>query len=392
MPSKKLILAVTGIRSEYDILYPVISYLNKQSEFNIKVVVSSAHLSDWHGYTIEKIIADGFEIADKIDCLLMTNRETQRVKGSGLLTYALSQTIERESPDFLLVVGDREESIATAINGNYMNIITTHIGGGDPVWGNADDPIRMAVSKLAHIHFTTTQQYADNLINHLHEDDFRVLFTGNPALVNIATTPEVSLDGLSGMLDFDISDGNYIVLVKHPLSSEKDDAAQQMKITLESLEAFADKHNYRVIASYPNTDPGSYDILNVIRSYEKKPFIKFSKTLPRLEFINLLRHAKALAGNSSMGILEAPSYKLPVVNIGRRQQGRLNAGNIQFVDYNHSEIINALEKACFNLQYRDEVQKLKSPYDNGDAAKLIYNYLKNVDPKDKKYLVKSKLC
>ena len=197
MSEKKKILAVTGIRSEYDILYPVISFLNKQKEFSVKIAVSSAHLSDWHGYTVEKIIADGFEIADKIDCLLMTNRETQRVKGTGLLTYALSQTIERENPDFLLVVGDREESIATAINGNYMNIITAHIGGGDPVWGNADDPIRMAVSKLAHIHFTTTQQYANNLINHLYEDEYRVLFTGNPALSNIKNLPTLSLNQLS---------------------------------------------------------------------------------------------------------------------------------------------------------------------------------------------------
>ena len=193
-------------------------------------------------------------------------------------------------------------------------------------------------------------------------------------------------------MNFDITDGKYIIVVKHPLSSEKEQAAHQMKITLESLEIFAEKYAYKIIASYPNTDPGAYDILSVIKEYEHKPFIKFNKTIPRLQFINLLKNAKALAGNSSMGILEAPFYKLPVVNIGRRQQGRLNAGNVQFVDYDHSQIIKALEKACFDVQYRNEIKLLKSPYENGDAPELIYNYLKQVNPKDKKYLVKSKLC
>jgi GDP/UDP-N,N'-diacetylbacillosamine 2-epimerase (hydrolysing) len=388
----KLILAITGIRSEYDLLFPVIDYLRKTNEFKIKLVVSGAHLSDWHGNTLSRIEEDGFEIADKIDSLLMTNRETQRVKGIGLLTYALSQTVERVKPDFLFVVGDREESIATALVGNYMNIITAHLGGGDPVWGNADDPVRMAVSKLAHVHFTTTQEYADNLITHLHEDPFRVLFTGNPALTNIRDTPIISLRELSEYLDFDITDGKYVVLVKHPLSSEKSSASEQMRISLESLEMFALEHDYKVVASYPNTDPGAYDILDIIKNYENKSFIKFNKTLPRLQFINLLRNARALVGNSSMGILEAPFYKLPVVNIGRRQQGRLNAGNVEFVGYRHKVIIGLLEKACFNQAYRQQISELRSPYGDGNAPELIYNYLEKVMPRDKQYLIKSNLC
>jgi GDP/UDP-N,N'-diacetylbacillosamine 2-epimerase (hydrolysing) len=392
MKKKLKVLAITGIRSEYDLLFPIIDYLRAQEEFEIKLVVSSAHLSDWHGYTLERIEKDCFEIADKIDSLLMTNRETQRAKGVGLLTYALSQTVEREKPDFLFVVGDREESIAMGIVGNYMNIITVHLGGGDPVWGNADDPIRMAVSKLAHVHFATTREYASNLINHLSEDEFRVVFSGNPALTNIKNTPSISLQQLSEYLNFDINDGKYIVLVKHPLSSEREDSFRQMKITLESLEFFCLKHGYKVVASYPNTDPGSYDLLSIIKEYEGKSFIKFNKTLPRLEFINLLRNAKALTGNSSMGILEAPFYKLPVVNIGRRQQGRLNAGNVEFVDYIKEEIITAVEKACFDESYRELIKNIESPYGNGNTPEVISEYLKNIKPGDKKFLIKSKLC
>lgn len=385
------ILAITGIRSEYDILYPVISRLRIDPAFDVSVVVSSAHLSDWHGNTAKAIEADGFRIADRIDSLLMTNRTTQRPKGVGLLITALSQTVERENPDYLLVVGDREESIATSIVGNYMEKLVAHIGGGDPVFGNADDPIRMAVSKLSHIHFVTAKDYGKNL-ERMGEEPFRIFFSGNPALRNIKDTLNITLDALSEHLNFDISDGRYIVLVKHPLSSEHADAYTQMFVTLRALESFSTKHNFKVVASYPNTDPGSYDILNAIREFEGKSFIKFNRTLSRDYFVNLMRNAKALVGNSSMGILEAPFYKLPVVNVGNRQQGRLNAGNVEFVGYNEGAIVTAIERACFNEAYRNSIAQLECPFGDGTAPELIANTLKSIDITDRKWFLKKKLC
>ena len=173
--SKKNILVVTGIRSDYDILFPVIDTLRKDNEFQVKVVVCGTHLSDWHGNTVEIIEKDGFDIVEKIDYLLMTNRNTQRSKGTGNLIAALTQTVERENPDFIMVVGDREESIACSVVANYMDILCVHIGGGDTVYGNADDPIRFACSELSHIHFTTTKQYADNLLS-IGDEPKRVIF------------------------------------------------------------------------------------------------------------------------------------------------------------------------------------------------------------------------
>lgn len=388
---KKKILAITGIRSEYDILYPVLKSIEESQDFDLDLVVSSAHLSDWHGNTIKKIEEDGFNIVDKLDCLLMTNRSTQRAKGVGILTYSLSQTVERVNPDFLFVVGDREESIASAIVGNYMNIITAHLGGGDPVFGNADDPIRMAVSKLAHVHFTTAREYSDNLRN-LSEEEFRIFFCGNPALSNIRHTSVKSLKEISSFLSFDITDGNYLVLVKHPLSSEEGDAYFQMETTLKALEEFCRKYDFKVIASYPNTDPGSYDILRAIRNFEDKPFIRFYPNIPREYFINIMRNTKALVGNSSMGILEAPFYKLPVVNIGSRQQGRLNAGNLKFAGYNQSQIIELIEEACFDIEYKKLIQGLDCPYGDGSAPEIILNSLSQIDTKDKKWTTKTSLC
>lgn len=390
--SKKRILAITGIRSEYDILYPILKRIQADSRFELKLVVSSAHLSSWHGETLYRIEQDGFEIVDKIDSLFMTNRNVQRVKGIGMLTYGLAQTVERENPDFLLVVGDREESIATALVGNYMNVLVAHLGGGDPVFGNTDDPIRMAVSKLAHIHFVTAKEYGNNLIEHLSEDEFRVVFSGNPALANIKDIPTKSLKEISNFLDFDITDGNYLVLIKHPLSSELSEAYSQMKITLQALETFCNQFNYKVVASYPNTDPGAYDVLKAIEEFEGKEFIKFNATIPREFFINLIRNTKALVGNSSMGILEAPFYKLPVVNVGNRQQGRLNAGNVEFVAHEKEEIIKACVKACFDEEYREQLKKIISPYGNGDTPEIITEVLKSINPQDEKWLVKKNLC
>jgi len=322
----------------------------------------------------------------------MTSRTVQRSKGVGILTYALSQTVEREKPDFLFVIGDREESIATTIVGNYTKTLTIHLGGGDPVYGNADDPIRMAVSKLAHIHFTTSKEYAQNLVNNLHEDEFRVFYSGNPALSNIKNTEFISKLEISKYLDFDIKNNNYIVLIKHPLSSEEDDAYEQMKVTLNALEKFCLKNNYKVIGSYPNTDPGSYGILKAVKEFQNKSFIKFFSNIPREYFINIMRNTSLLVGNSSMGILEAPFYKIPVVNVGNRQQGRLNAGNVKFVNHSLDEIYDAIEEGCLNIKYRFNVSNLISPYGDGNAPEIICEKILEIDPTDERWINKNKLC
>ena len=387
----KKVLAITGIRSEFDILYPIILELNNNPDIELKLVISGSHLSDWHGNFLEQLEADGFEIADMIDSLLMTNRNTQRVKGIGMLMLGLSQTVEREKPDLLLVIGDREESIATALVGNYMNVLVAHFGGGDTVYGNADDPVRFAVSKLSHIHLTNAQVYADNLIKN-GEETFRVFNVGNPAYKNIIDTPKRTLKEISNFLKFDISDGKYMVLLKHPLSSEKEDAFNQMKITLDVIESFCLENNYKLIGIYPNTDPGSYNILDAIKAKEASPLIKFFKNIPREYFINIMRNCKVLIGNSSMGILEAPFYKIPVVNVGNRQMGRLNAGNVEFVNYDFKTIYSAIEKACFNENYLNEISLQLNPYGNGDAIEKIVDILLELDLSDNKWYVKKKLC
>jgi GDP/UDP-N,N'-diacetylbacillosamine 2-epimerase (hydrolysing) len=386
---KKKILALTGIRSEFDIIVPVLHEL-KNTGYDVGLIISGAHLSDWHGDSNNTIFESGIKVVDRVDNLLMTNRKTQRAKGVGLLTYAYSQIVERENPDFLIYVGDREEGLAGAIVANYMDIIFIHLAGGDPVFGNSDDPVRFAISKLAHVHCAFAEEYAKNLLK-LGEDEFRVFNTGNPSLDYIRNTEILPLKVLSKLLDFDISDGKYLVLIKHPLSSEINEAGNQMKITLLAMKKFSEETGVKICLIRPNTDPGSYDILKQIDEVEQQEMFGIFKSLPHKEFVSLIANALLLAGNSSMGILEAPFYKLPVVNIGNRQQGRLNAGNVHFVSHDVDEIANALKRAAFDDEYRNYVAELINPYGDGSSVTSIVDVINHVEPGSNKWLVKNRL-
>src|SRR5690554_1620520 len=381
----KKILAVTGIRSEFDIIAPVLTAL-QNSGFDVGVAVSGAHLSDWHGHTLSTV-EKSFRVVDRIDSLFMTDRKTQRVKGIGVLLYGLAQTVEREAPDFLMVVGDREESIAAALVGNYMDVIVAHLAGGDPVYGNADDPVRHAVSKLAHVHFTFAAEHS-RILRMTGEEEFRIFTVGNPALDRIRTEPETGLEELEKRLGIKLNNGNYAVLLEHPLSSEKDESYHQMRVTLEALEELGAEKGLKTVGIYPNTDPGFLSILEAIKTAASSRYISFFKTLERNTFINLLRQARALVGNSSMGILEAPFYKLPMVHVGDRQKARINCGNVRFVPHQKEDIKKEVLKACYDEEYRRIVAKLENIYGDGYTGERISRILREIDPRDSKWLRK----
>jgi GDP/UDP-N,N'-diacetylbacillosamine 2-epimerase (hydrolysing) len=389
MKKKKTILAITGIRSDYDILFPVLDESRRKGH-KVFVVVSGAHLSEKFGLTVNNIISDGFEIADRIDSLFSTDRNTQRSKGVGALITGLSQTVERLNPDIMVYVGDREEGIAASVVANYSETLLLHICGGDPVWGNSDDPVRFAISKLAHVHCVTHPDHVNNLIN-MGEEEFRIFHTGNPSYVNIDNISHLGLDEVYSTLELPSNNKNYVVLIQHPLSSEYKEAEFQIKITLDALEKFCIKNNYMVISIASNSDPGSEAIRNSISSYKNDKWLFSYESIDREIFINLIRNAKALIGNSSMGILEAPHYKLPVVNVGNRQMGRLNAGNVEFVEHDIDQVVCAIEKACLDKNYRKKITNITNPYGDGSAAKNIVKVIEDIDTSNRDWYIKRKL-
>ena len=338
------------------------------------LIVTGAHLSQSYGYTVREIKKDGFRIADEIESLINGDQLSSRVKGLAFQLQGMVQTVARLRPDFLLVLGDREESISTALLGAYMNIPVAHVAGGDRVIGNVDDQVRHAVTKLSHIHFVTNQESYDRIIK-LGEQDFRIFNTGNPGLDRLLQVPQLSRRELSENLNFEIGlDEPIVLLIQHVISTETDDAYYQMKQSLEAIKMLGIK----TIISYPNSDAGGQQIIKAIEEYKEIPFIYAAPNIPRFEFVNIMRMAGCMLGNSSAGILEAPLLKLPVINVGNRQKGRLHAENVQFVPHDVNAICAALNKALFDKSYREEIKQCVNPYGDGHASEKIAEILATI--------------
>ena len=375
----KKILAVTGIRSEYFILQPVFEEIIKRDDLDLKVVVTGAHLSPIYGNTYKIIENDGFEII-KLETLLSSDSLAGRSKSLGIQIMGLTDIVSAEKPDWLLVLGDREESIGTALVGTYMNIPVAHICGGDRVVGNIDDSVRHAVTKLAHLHFPTTKENGDRILK-MGEEPWRVHVVGNPALDSIRKQPELSYDYLNQKLGIKLNEKEpFILLIKHPLSSEYEKSKEQMRITLEAVVEL----KIKTIVIYPNSDAGSFGMINVINDFVKKyEFIKAFKTLPRDIFVNLQRKASVLLGNSSSGILEAPFLKLPVINVGNRQRQRQHAENIIFVPHDKELIKSAIKRALSDQSFIEMCRNCSNPYGDGYSGKRIARIIAETKIDDK---------
>ena len=243
------ILAVTGIRSEYDLMYSVYKNISKKKNIQLSFFVTGAHLSKKHGYTVRQIEKDKFRIIDTQNRIQIKFSRV-RFKSISIQIKDLIKSIKLNKPNLLLVAGDREESISTALAGSYMNIPIIHVSGGDRVVGNVDDQIRHAVTKLCHIHFTTNDE-SKNRILKMGEQPFRVFNVGNPGIDRLIQEKKISSNELSKLINFKIDyKEKYIVLIQHPLSSEFKDSYRQMKITLEAVKQL----KIKTIIISPNSD------------------------------------------------------------------------------------------------------------------------------------------
>lgn len=379
MKRARLILGVTGIRSDYDIMSSVFRAIKNHPNLELRLIATGAHLSEEYGNTIDDIYNDGFEIEEKIESLISGDALSSRVKGLGVQLQGLVQSVDRIKPDFLLVLGDREESITTALVGAYMNIPVAHLCGGDRAIGNVDDQVRHAVTKLAHLHFVTNNESAMRVAK-MGEQAFRIFNVGNPGLDRLVEIPFLNSKQLSNSLDFEIEDNeSLILLIQHAISSETKEAYKQMRETLEAIQDL----KIKTILTYPNSDAGGQQMIRAIKEFDSLPFLHIAKNIPRLEFINLMRRASCMIGNSSAGILEAPILKLPVINIGNRQRGRLHSENVEFVSHNKLEIIFAIKKAIYNQTYRDIVSRCSNPYGDGKSSKRIADILSSIAIEEK---------
>lgn len=368
------VAVVTGTRAEYGILYPVLKAIEARPELQLSLLVTGMHLSHEFGNTIREIEGDGFKIDARVDMLLSSDTLGAMAKSVGIGIIGMAQTWEQLKPDIILVYGDRLEPLAATIAGAYMNIPVAHAQGGDAAIGSdIDDSNRHAITKFAHIHFPATKKSAERIIK-MGEDEWRIHTVGSPALDVILNETLLPAEVLSAKLGLDLSQP-LLLLVQHSATTQVDEASKQMRETLESIVEMG----YPTILIYPNSNAGGRRLIEVIKEYEKYPFIKTFKSLPRQDYLSLMNVASLMVGNSSSGIIEAPSFGLPVVNIGIRQAGRERGKNVIDVGHNKQEIIAAIEEALTNETFLREVKKRESPYGDGKASQRITEILSKIE-------------
>lgn len=375
------VLALTGIRSEYDLLFPLLSALDTNPDFQLGVIVCGAHLTNLHQESVRQIEADGFEIVERIENLLHSSSRLGKVRSTGFLIAALGQTLAREQPDLLLTLGDREEPLAAGVAGIYQGIPVVHLAGGDHIAsrnGNPDESIRHAATKLSHVHLTMNAAHAERVLA-LGEEPWRVHVVGSGGVDRLRTETVYSQNELNLKVGAG-ANGEFLILIYHPLLDQNiHQGGEQMRLCLEACLATG----LHLFVGAPNSDPGHWEIQQVIDQYSNHPKVTIYCNLDRKAFSSLLRHARCLVGNSSLAFHEAPFLGLPAINIGERQRERLNAGNVQNVPLDPIAIEAAIKKAAFDTNYRQTIQPGNTLYGDGFMAQRVIEIFKELPGKRK---------
>lgn len=380
---KRKIAVVTGSRAEYGILKPLLTTIDKSGSLELMLLVTGMHPLKKYGFTLKEIKKDGFKIA-AIVRMYSENESDEDFYGKSLAkgVEGFTKVLARIRPDILVVFGDRLEPLAATLAAATLRIPIAHIQGGDKTdSGHIDEPIRHSITKFANIHFTATRKSSERLIK-MGEEPWRVHKVGALGLDSVLRQLPISKKRLAKELNVNLKKP-FIVCVYHPVHLEKEIAGAQMHEVLEALKEL----KIQTVVLYPNNDLGSQEIIAEIRRHEDLPFIRVFKTLPHVEYLSLLRYASVLIGNSSSGIIEAPSLSLPVVNIGSRNVGREHTENVIFVRANKATIINAIKRTLYDKNLKKMARRCKNPYGDGKASDRIVKVLSKIKI-DKKLLQK----
>lgn len=374
MRTKRKICIITGTRAEYGLLKPLMRSIIENPSLTLQTIVTGMHLSALFGETEKVIIQDGFVIDAKVKMTPSQDSNTAMAISVGEGIIGMTNVLQKLKPDIVVVLGDRVEALAGAVSAAFSNIPVAHIHGGDVTRGGLDEISRHAITKISHIHFPATKKSAERIIK-MGEEPWRVHIVGAPGLDGISpfihsTVPnkfikKYKLGAFKPML----------LVVQHPVTTQTSQAESQMKATLNAVKEL----RFQTIIVYPNSDAGSRSMIKIIESFRKKfPFIQVYKSIPRSDYLWLLRKVSALVGNSSSGIIESPSFHLPVVDIGIRQEGREKSINTIHVEHRTSDIIKAVNACIHDKDFRKRVEKCTNPYKLGNTAKTMGNILSSI--------------
>ncbi|KKL80534.1 hypothetical protein LCGC14_2003800 [marine sediment metagenome] len=376
------ICIVTGSRSDYAYLKPIIEKIERSTKLEMFLVVTGIHLLEEHGNTFETIIKDGFHITKIIQMYDPKEKSKLRFgKSVGKAIINFTDCFNEIKPDIVLVLGDRYEPLAAVIAASTLSIGIAHIHGGDNVSkGQIDEQIRHAITKFAHIHFPATLKSSKRIIL-MGEEPWRVKMFGSPTMDEICEPEKLSKEELFKELQLNPTE-RTVLCVQHPYIVKSNKAGEQMAMTLQILKDL----NIQSIIIYPNNDLGSSLIIKIIESYRNTPKFKLYKNLDRVLYLSLLKNANLLIGNSSSGLIETPFFKLPVINLGDRNKGRETGANVLHATFEASEFLSALRKGL-SKEFKDFCQNVKNPYGEGKTGEKIVQILEELKI-DKKLLIK----
>lgn len=371
---KKKIFIVTERRADFSRFKPIIKLIEKEKNLTYDLVVTGIHLNKSFGYTKNEILEEKFKIFDEFKIFnkkyFLKNNGASMSEALGKAFIKLPKIIEKSKPDIILSGFDIAANFALTVCGAHMNIPVAHIQGGE-VSGTIDESLRHGMSKFSNFHFTATQETKKRLIK-MGELKKYTFVVGCPSIDALKQEDDETSYNIKRKFNIDISK-DYILIIQHPVTSELDEIKNQFIETIEALKNI----KMQKLFVFPNNDAGSNKIINLIKKYK----FNYCKTLALKEYKTLLKNSKALVGNSSSGIHEAATYKIPVVNIGTRQEGRTRSSNVVDAKYNRKNILNVLQKVL-SKKFEIKLKKLKNPYGDGNSSKKIINILKKINLKN----------
>ncbi len=378
----KKICVFTGTRADYGLLKPLMENLRDDSQLDMKILVSGMHLYPEFGLTVNQIEEDNFHIDERVKMLVGPDTSAGLCKsmGFGLMEYA--DAIERINPDGMVILGDRFEALSVAIACFTSKVPIFHIHGGELSSGTMDDAFRHCITKMSHLHFTCAEAYQKRVIQ-LGEHPDRVFNVGALGVENIKKLSLLGEYDIKKDMGLDIQD-KYLLVTFHPETLGQMDGKIQFQ---ELLDLFVDNKcsNYKVIFTKANADVSGRRINQMIDGFESKHKnrVRSFASMGQLRYLSAMKYASAVVGNSSSGIIEAPSFKVPVINIGDRQEGRIRADNIIDCRICKTDIEQALEKGLSKV-FKASLLTMESPFEKINTAENIKTIITGYDSMDLK--------
>jgi UDP-hydrolysing UDP-N-acetyl-D-glucosamine 2-epimerase len=374
------VAVVTGSRADYGLLRPSIEALQADPRFEPVVLVTAMHLEERHGLTIRAIEADGIPIAAQVPAGGPVERAGDFGRNIASATAGFTEALSQAGPDILLVLGDRFEVLAAALAATGLGIPIAHLHGGELSEGSLDDATRHCVTKLAHLHLVATRRYAERVCQ-LGEEPWRVHVVGATGMESIRSLPLLDPSALADALELAELERPLLSITLHPASLTPEQAEADATALTEAVDEVLEGAG-TVVLTLPNDDPGSHAMREHLTRWARaSERVHAFESLGQLRYLSLLRHADAIVGNSSSAVLEAPAFRLPAVDVGERQRGRIHPDNVLSVPAQRGEIARALRRAL-DPAFRESLHAMEQPYGDGRVSHRVLAVLAAAPPRE----------